>query len=50
MRSQLTMARQMEKAGDSLHYPPYPFSFQEDVAAVTKNLDTLVSIIDTFND
>ncbi|CAG9767384.1 unnamed protein product [Ceutorhynchus assimilis] len=30
MTSHFTLARQMEKQNESLHYPPYPFSFQTD--------------------
>lgn len=50
MRSLLNLARQMEKTGESLHYPPYPYTFQQDAATVTKKLDVLVSAIDTFSD
>lgn len=50
MRSRLILARQMERTGESLHYPPYPFSFQEDVTTVTSKLDSLVLVVDTFAD
>lgn len=50
MRSRLVLAKQLEKSGDSLHYPPYPFRFQEDVAAVTKKLDEVWSGVDVFSD
>ena len=48
MRSRLVLARQMERTGESLHYPPYPFSFQEDTAEVTRKLDILKPQVDVF--
>lgn len=50
MRSRFAMARQMEKTGESLHYPPYPFTFQEDVLVITKKLDDLIPVLDGFSD
>jgi len=50
MRSRLSMARQMEQAGDSLHYPDYPFTFKEDVDVVTKKLDALVEAVEQFTE
>lgn len=50
MRSRLALARQMERTGESLHYPPYPFTFQEDVAAITQKLDNLVVAVDALTD
>ena len=50
MRGRLVLAKQMEKSGDSLHYPYYPFSFQEDVAIVTKKLDELVLAVEAFTE
>lgn len=50
MRGRLALARRMEKTGESLHYPPYPFSFQEDEDAVTNKLDSLGPVIDAFSD
>lgn len=34
MRRLLTMTRRLEKSGDSFRHPPYPFTFDEDKAAV----------------
>lgn len=50
MRSRLVLARQMERTGESLHYPPYPFSFQEDTTEVTRKLDMLRPQVDIFAD
>lgn len=50
MRSRLVLARQMERDGESLHYPPYPFTFQQDMSVLTKKLDDLVAVIDIFLD
>lgn len=50
MRTRLALARQMERNNESLHYPPYPFSFRQDVAAVTKKLDDLTVFIDNFSE
>ncbi|XP_044757871.1 uncharacterized protein LOC123316026 [Coccinella septempunctata] len=40
----------MEKSGESLHYPPYPFTVQEDMVAVAQKLDDLVQVIEDFSD
>lgn len=50
MRTSLTMARRMEKSGDSFAYPIYPFSAEEDVAAVRGKLDELGPMISSFSD
>lgn len=50
MRSRLALARQMERSGESPHYPSYPFTFQEDAAVVTKKLDDLMPVLDGFAD
>ena len=50
MQAQLVLARQMEKSGESLHYPSYPFSFKQDAGAVTRKLDDLVRTVGTFSD
>lgn len=41
MRSSLSMARRMEKSGDSFSYPAYPFTADEDVAEVKTKLGDL---------
>ncbi|KAG5884959.1 hypothetical protein JTB14_026556 [Gonioctena quinquepunctata] len=38
MRHRLSMAIQMEKSGDSLKYPSYPFTVQQDLDAVADKL------------
>lgn len=48
MRRRLSVAFQMERSGDSLKYPKYPFSFEEDYKAVTDALEDLKSVIFTF--
>ncbi|XP_074027918.1 uncharacterized protein [Leptinotarsa decemlineata] len=39
MRHRLANAFRFEKSGESLRYPTYPFTFEEDLEAVTKKLD-----------
>lgn len=45
MGHRLSMAMQLEKAGDSLKYPKYPYTFHQDYTAVKKNLDDLIQKI-----
>ncbi|KAJ8968241.1 hypothetical protein NQ314_002388 [Rhamnusium bicolor] len=49
MRSRLSMAFKMEKSGDSLKYPNYPFTFDEDYDAVKEKLDVLERLILDFD-
>lgn len=50
MRARLTMARQLERTGESVSYPPYPFTFQTDAGEITRKLDILVNAVDNFSD
>ncbi|XP_023312215.1 uncharacterized protein LOC111692437 [Anoplophora glabripennis] len=50
MRHRLLQAMQLEKEGDSIKYPPYPFKFDEDCDAVTKTLEVIEGMVDKFND
>lgn len=49
MRGRLVLARQMEKTGESLHYPTYPFTFSQDTQSVTNKLDNLCPLVDGFS-
>ncbi|KAG5870185.1 hypothetical protein JTB14_032477 [Gonioctena quinquepunctata] len=46
MRHRLALALQMEKSGDSLHYPDYPYTFETDEIAVRKALAEAGKLID----
>ncbi|KAJ8909309.1 hypothetical protein NQ315_010461 [Exocentrus adspersus] len=50
MRRRLAMARRLEMAGDSVKYPDYPYTPEEDVEAVTKSLKELQPLIDQFSE
>lgn len=50
MRHALTMAIRMEKSGDSVRYPPYPFTEQEDLAAVKDKLADLQPKISSLSE
>ncbi|XP_074034198.1 uncharacterized protein [Leptinotarsa decemlineata] len=50
MRHSLSMAIRLEEKGESLKYPKYPFTVEEDIAAVTAKLEELEPLIDTFSD
>lgn len=49
MRTRLALARQMEQTGDSLHYPSYPYHFDEDENAVRKKIAEVTPLIDSFS-
>lgn len=49
MRGRLAVARQIERSGESLHYPPYPFTFAEDVQSVARSLDLMTPLVDNFS-
>ncbi|KAJ8937520.1 hypothetical protein NQ314_011811, partial [Rhamnusium bicolor] len=49
MRHRLALAIQMEKEGDSLKYPKYPYSFHQDADAVMKTLDNLAQLLMSFD-
>ncbi|KAG5866196.1 hypothetical protein JTB14_031866 [Gonioctena quinquepunctata] len=49
MRHRLSMAIQMEKSGDSLKYPSYPFTVQQDLDAVADKLIELEPKVADFN-
>lgn len=50
MRASLAMARRMEKSGDSFTYPKYPYTPEEDAAAVRSKLDELGPKVSGFSD
>lgn len=50
MRSRLAMAIQMEKSGDSLKYPKYPFKFDEDLQAITGKREEIILLLSEFKD
>ncbi|XP_074042653.1 uncharacterized protein [Leptinotarsa decemlineata] len=49
MRHRLSVALQMEKDGDSLRYPDYPFIFSDDETAVKTALDELTVLLTNFD-
>lgn len=49
MRRRLSSALQMERDGDSLKYPKYPFSIEQDVEAIQKKLDDMIQMVERFN-
>lgn len=48
MRPRLALALQLEKSGDSLRYPDYPFKFTEDAEAVSKTLSEITTMVVDF--
>lgn len=50
MRHGLAMAIRLEKSGDSVMYPRYPFTAQEDVLAVENKLADLEPLVNDFCD
>lgn len=50
MRARLSFARQMEKSGESLHYPDYPYTFDEDARAVEAKLREVESMLTKFSE
>lgn len=50
MRHSLAMAIRLEKSGDSVMYPKYPFTAQEDVLAVENKLVDLEPLVNDFTD
>lgn len=49
MRSRLSSALQMEKSGDSLKYPEYPYKFEEDYEGVKRRIEELMRLIQAFS-
>ncbi|KAJ8964168.1 hypothetical protein NQ317_016442 [Molorchus minor] len=49
MRRRLSQALQLEKSGDSLKYPEYPYTFEEDHEVVNKKLQDLTKMLDGFS-
>ncbi|KAJ8982411.1 hypothetical protein NQ317_017213 [Molorchus minor] len=49
MRKSLSSAVRLEREGDSIKYPSYPFTAQEDQVAVKKKLDDVKKMVDDFN-
>lgn len=49
MRSQLSMALRMEKAGDSFKYPSYPFKFADDEAALSRKCVELDALLSSYS-
>ncbi|XP_074026323.1 uncharacterized protein [Leptinotarsa decemlineata] len=50
MRHRLVQVMQMERYGESLRYPSYPFTFEEDEAAIRGKLDDIRRLIDDITD
>lgn len=50
MRHALTMALRLEKSGDSIRYPPHPFTEDEDLKAIKEKLDELQPKVSSFNE
>lgn len=50
MRKGLAMARRMERSGDSVNYPSYPYASEEDIEAAQLKLDELAPLVASFND
>lgn len=48
MRPRLSAAISMENNGDSLNYPPYPYTFEQDETAVQKKLEDIAKLVDDF--
>lgn len=49
MRHRLAMAIRMETSGDSLRYPKYPYTFEQDQVAVKKTLEDLEQLLISFD-
>ena len=49
MRSRLATALQLEKVNDSLRYPKYPFSFEEDQNKVGNKLKEISALLKKFD-
>lgn len=49
MRHRLGVARQLEKSGDSIKFPEYPFSFAEDAAVVDRKIKEIIPLIGKFS-
>lgn len=49
MRKRLSSVLQLEREGDSFKYPPYPYTFRQDVEAVEKKLDGMVRMVEDFD-
>lgn len=48
MRHRLSLALQMEKRGESIRYPKYPFKFEEDAQAIQEKLTVLTPEVASF--
>ncbi|KAJ8964656.1 hypothetical protein NQ314_004720 [Rhamnusium bicolor] len=49
MRRRLSQAIQLEKDGDSLKYPAYPYTFDQDYEEIKKKLDNLTDLVELFD-
>lgn len=49
MRHRLVLALQMEKSGESLRYPEYPYSFDEDFQVVKRKFAELNTLLEKLN-
>lgn len=49
MRRRLSQAFQLEKDGDSLKYPAYPYTFDQDQDEIKKKLDSLALLVEAFD-
>ncbi|KAJ8963739.1 hypothetical protein NQ317_002534 [Molorchus minor] len=50
MRRSLAMARRLETSGDSVKYPEYPYSVEDDIKAVEEKLAELEPLVARFGD
>lgn len=48
MRHNLVMAVQLERSGNSLRYPKYPFSFEQDAVAVRNKIEEITPLVNEF--
>lgn len=49
MRKRLSSVIRLEKEGDSIKYPPYPYTFQDDCIGIQKALDSITALLADFN-
>lgn len=50
MRGRLIIARQMEKVGESMDYPEYPYTFEQDSDTMKSRLVDLKKFVEVFKD
>lgn len=49
MRPQLSMALRLERSGESFRYPRYPFTFDEEEAAILKKCGDIEALLDVYS-